>query len=272
MPHSLEDICSPARVVSTEPDRFDKEPLPRTLVCSIPKAGTYFLAELLAACGGVNTRLHVSKHEFSDYGSGSLEMQRRYPEQFQVRMPLAQCLSQIDGGEFALSHLPCDAEVCEVLVNCKVVFLYRDLRDCVISYMRFLASTGRDNSAASEWIRLSGTDRLVAFLELYSWFFEAAAAMLKWTTHPAAIAVSYEALAGDGGPQTQVAALLRVCEHIGRPSDASRASRILADCQNKNTLTWSGKRTLRSEFWSSRAEELFISHGGQMVNKVLGYQ
>ena len=243
----------------------------RVLVCSFPKAGTYFLAEILTARGFRSTHFHISKREYSDYGSGSREAHRRHPEQFRVEKDLAESLALIRPGEFGVGHLPCDEEVLRAAGDFRVVFLYRDLRDCVISYMRFLAETGRDNSAAMEWIQETGPARLIAFLKLYSWFFEVAGAMLGWLTNPQAVSVSYEALAGDSGRDEQLASVMRICQHVGRRTDGEGAARIVEAALNKETLTWSGGRTRRSEFWSPQAEEIFVARGGAAVNQALGY-
>src|SRR4051794_23847707 len=116
------------------------------LICSIPKAGTYLLSSIVEMLGFCKTHFHISKNEYSNYSFGSHEEHRKNPENFRVVASYRDVLLSLRPGTHAVSHLPCEEEIQAICRRnaIKVFFLARDLRDCAISYMRFLADTGRD--------------------------------------------------------------------------------------------------------------------------------
>jgi len=242
------------------------------LICSIPKSGTYLVSALLQQLGSEQTHFHVSKNEYSDYRTGNREDHRRHPEHFRVVAPFKSVLDGLAQGQHAVSHLPCSDEVQEACRQrgIRVIFLFRDLRDCVVSYMRFLADTGRDNSRHSEWIKEQGPRRLVCFLKSYGWFFEAAEPLIPWEDSSIAVSVRYEDLVGHFGPEAQRGALDALCGQLGI-SSRTDADRVLQDSLNTPTLTWSGARINRNLYWSDEAEEQFVRLRGAAVNAQLHY-
>src|SRR5215471_6699301 len=146
----------------------------RSLVCSIPKSGTYLLNDILQRLGSRDTNWHISRNQYSAYQFGSLDEYRAYPEKFSVIAPFRDILARVSRGAHTVSHLAPDEDVVSAcaLLKFKVFFVCRDLRDCAVSYMRFLAATGRDGTAESSWIQAEdGPDRFSRFLDTYSWFF-----------------------------------------------------------------------------------------------------
>ncbi len=243
-----------------------------SLVCSIPKSGTYLVSALLQGLGSEKTHFHLSRHEYSDYSVGKPEEHRQHPERFRVVAPFDTVLRSLTPGQHAVSHLPCCNDVEEVCQQrgIKVFFLCRDLRDCLVSYMRFLADTGRDNSHESQWIKEQGPRRLLCFLKSYGWFLAAAEPLVPWQDSSVAVSLRYEELAGDFGRQAQQQALDRVCQQLGVGLNV-QAHAVLQDSLNRPTLTWSGGRTDRSAYWSDEVEELFVRLGGAAVNALLNY-
>jgi hypothetical protein len=257
---------------------FDKSQLfqqeRKSLVCSVPKSGTYFLSEILEQLGITKTHFHISRNEFSDYRGGTLGEYRSYPEKFRREAAYEVPLRSLAQSHHAVGHLPCESDVRDTCrkLGIKVLFLYRDLRDCLISYMRFLASTGRDASATSDWMKApEGPDRLRSFLRTYGWFIEAAQPIAKWHTDDEALPLQFEALAGDYGEEIQNNVVTSICQHLCiSASDAKKKAAIEKSIYCK-TITWSGNRTKRSLYWSDEVQRQFENLGGVELNRSLGY-
>ena len=222
--------------------------------------------------GSEKTHFHISRHEYSDYSMGDVEEQRQHPEQFRVIAPFETILDSVGPGQHAVSHLPCYDDVVEACREreMKVFFLCRDLRDCLVSYMRFLADTGRDNSHESQWIKEQGPRRLLCFLESYGWFIKSAEPLIPWRESSLSVTLRYEDIIGDFGLEAQRQALDCLCRQLG-VSFPAQPYKLLQSLLNSPTLTWSGHRTNRSFYWSDEAEEQFVRLGGAALNASLSY-
>jgi len=252
--------------------RLDKNG-PRVLVCSIPKSGTYLLGRIFEELGLEDTCLHISRSESSLYQNGNLQAYRSSPERFRVDQPFRECVSQICPRQFAVSHLPCDSETKKLATELRVVFLHRDLRDCLISLMRFIADSGRDACFGSAWIQMpDGPERLAAFMKTYDWFCaQWVEPLLGWQKQAGVLSVSFEDLMGDNGQVQQRLCVQALCSHVGIDPMAIDLDRILLSALNVSTLTWSGNRSRRDQYWSSAAEATFKKMKGIELNRKLGY-
>jgi Sulfotransferase domain len=246
----------------------------RSLVCSIPKSGTYLLNDILQKLGSCDTHWHISRDEYCAYQFGSLDEYRADPEKFRVLASFRDTLSRVARGEHAVSHLAPDEDVVSAcaLLKFKVFFAYRDLRDCAVSYMRFLAATGRDSTAESSWIQAEdGPDRFSRFLETYSWFFRQAMPITLWRDQPFALSVQYERLVGDYGTDAQHDALAAICRHLDLQPSTPDLERTLRQSLKSATLTSSGYRSDRRNYWSDAVQQRFTDFGGAELNRILGY-
>ncbi len=244
------------------------------MICSVPKSGTYLLSEILSNLGIRKSNWHVSKEELSDYSSGSRDDQRSHPEEFRVVRPFYSSIAMLPPHSHLVSHLPCEPEVKTVCAQegVKVFFLYRDLRDCAVSYMRFLADTGRDRSAESDWVHVEdGPRRFLAFLKTYNWLFRFAATLAPWQEEVDVLPVQFEVLACDEGVARQMALLKQICIHLDLDASAIDLRAVFRRSFKAPTLTWSGRRTDRSFYWSREVEKEFEALGGAEINAALGY-
>jgi len=196
------------------------------------------------------------------------------PDRFRINLPLEYSIPKILPSQFAVSHLPCDRQIVKACQGLKVIFLYRDLRDCAVSLMRFIADTGRDDSAYSEWIQApDGPERMARFLDAYHWYFrDWVKPVLAWQGRADSINVQYESLMGDFGEASQFQSLASICEHVGIDRRSIDFEDVLDSVLNTKTITWSGKRTQREHYWSPEVEEQFRRFGGMELNRRLGYE
>jgi len=131
----------------------------RVIVVSIPKAGTYLVAQLLQQMGVVNSSLHIryddQKIGIYDFRNAPLKMSASEKNQCFLEMPLTEALSMIRIGEFGVGHLPPVPEVKKQLYpNFKIIFMVRDLRDCLISHMRYMINIGEITEEKHSWITI----------------------------------------------------------------------------------------------------------------------
>lgn len=240
-------------------------------ICSIPKAGTYLLAGLLEGLGLVNTEIHAALQGFSDYRGCTLAEKQRDESKLYRAVPLRVLSQFVAPGQFFVGHLPCTAEVRMYLEGFRLYFIKRDLRDALVSHMRFFAQHNRGGPRTAEWKAIPDKEsRMLAYLEIHGRDSLAfVGEMEPWQRQVGVLGVSFEELQGDAGPHARDVAVRAIAQHVGLPDGG--ASGVLKGLLGQPTLTWSGRRTDRSEFWGKRTEEFFRKHGGNELNVRLGY-
>lgn len=242
----------------------------RAMVCSIPKAGTYLVGEVLRRLGSVAAGFHFS-------ADGLMFMDARFATREEARnefgrlchaVPLERALPLVRPGQHAVSHLECTPRTREHLANFKVVFVHRDLRDALVSWLRFHQDTGREQQWNWIWEQHAGKqERLAVFLrEAGEVFFGVCRAMRPWFANPTAFAVRFETLHGDDGPEPQQRVCRELAAFLGHPDPSAAPAIVLPGLTTTQTLTSSGSRTKRDEYWSRDAEELFLRAGGDELN------
>ena len=246
----------------------------RAVVCSIPKAGTYLVGELLRRLDVVPTGLHLSATGLTDYRFATREEGRNEFVRFAHPVPLERALPLVRPGQFAVGHLECTPAVCAHLVGFRVVFAYRDLRDGFVSWLRFHRDTRREEKWRHVWDAPRGPrELLAAFLrEAGEFYFTTCRLLRPWVTDPAAFPVRFETLLGDDGPDARERLVRDLAAFLGHPDPAGAAAAALPGLTTATTLTSSGSRTRREEYWSPEAEELFQQLGGGELNAALGYE
>lgn len=243
------------------------------VVCTIPKSGTYLFSELLDRLGCVPTRLHLSRHSLTDYRFASLRDAREDYEKFQRELHLKDAVKLLLPGQFAVGHLACDEDFRECLKSVKKIFTYRDLRDGAVSYMRFLASTGRGGDRAAQWKDMPpGPEQTLSFLEHSGQeFFGQTLPLLGWIDDEQVLKLSFESIYGDLGPAEQQRAVDRLHAFLELPGQAGDAASLVQTILGKPTITWSGGRASRESYWNDAVERRFREFGGAEANARLGY-
>lgn len=241
----------------------------RVIVVSIPKSGTYLVAELLTALGYHSTGMHLAETAYTDYSGSQLDDARRDPGRFTRSEPLSASLTRIQPGEFAVGHLPFNAEVVEATALFKRLFVTRDLRWALISYMRFMHSTGRLGAQNLAWYPIVDLrKRCYVFLQttapyLLRRFYQG---MAGWSQLADVLPVRFEDVVSQGELAT------RAVESIARFLDLANcdAPRVLRASLAAETITKSEGLTQLDDYWSREAERTFIAIGGPELNARLG--
>lgn len=244
------------------------------VICTIPKSGTYLFSELLDRLGCVPTRLHLSRHSLTDYRFASLRDAREDYERFQRELHLEDAVGLLRAGQFAVGHLACDDDFRKCLNPVKKIFTYRDLRDGLVSYMRFLASTGRGGDRTAQWKDLPpGSGQTLAFLDHAGQeFFGQSLPLLGWVDDAEVLKLSFESIYGDYGPGEQQQAVDRLHSFLELPGQVADAAALVQSILGKPTITWSGGRARRETYWNDEVERRFCEFGGAEANARLGYR
>ncbi|HEV8002328.1 MAG TPA: sulfotransferase domain-containing protein [Planctomycetaceae bacterium] len=244
-------------------------PAHRVVVVSIPKSGTYLVAELLKALGYRWTGMHLAETAYTDYSGSQLQEARENPGRFARSEPLSVSLTRIHAGEFAVGHLPFKPEVVEAVRPFKRLFVTRDLRSALISYMRFMQTTGRLGAPHLAWYSIPDLrQRCQVFLRtsasyMLHRFYEG---MIGWSNLDGTLHVRFEELTDD--TSQGVGTIESAATFLGVPNCDARA--ILRTSLSRETITKSDGLTRLEDYWSDEAEKRFIEIGGVELNARLG--
>jgi hypothetical protein len=245
----------------------------RIVVCSLPKAGTYFMAELLSQMGCVATQLHLSSDSFTDYRWATRKEAREEYKRFIAPLELSKSLELLLPGQFAVGHLGCSQDSRSLLAEFKKVFLYRDLRDGLVSYLRFHADTQREGPQTRTWSDLpDGPGKMLGFLDhLGDSYFNMCLPMGDWIDQSDVFKLSFEMLYGDYGVDARQEALEALHEYLAISQRPIAPDELVAKAMGRPTKTWSGRRTEREIYWNDEVEARFREFGGHELNVRLGY-
>lgn len=259
------------------------------MLVTIPKAGTYFVYEILKGLGLAESYTHV---RYDDKFIGLYhfrfvpkEIHRTSPEIVFYKMTFQDVLDRINPGEFAVGHLPPTPEVKGPLSDSfKIIFLVRDLKHCLVSHMRFMIQSTRIKESEHPWIRIS--DPKAKFINYLLNYAEPCGPLTQmkqvacWeyvirNPHPnmEIIKIRHEDLIhSDKSISRQ--ALQSLCDflQIGRKTDPES---ILNKALGEKTVTKSeGKSSKYEDYWSPFAEQWFSKNiliGDENINKLMGY-
>lgn len=245
----------------------------RAVVLSIPKSGTYLLSAILGQLGLINTEVHVWESGFHDYRGKSIpEMVHLYSE-YAVNAPLETTAALILPGQYMVGHIGCDVGTRGTLAPFRRFLTVRELRQCLVSHMRFFANEGRGMGHDTKWKEIGEPKRRMrTFLEIYAqelltW----ARQVAGWSDDSATLQVRFECLLGDEGESAQLALIREIAAHLTIEFSDHEAAELIKLVLNRPTKTWSGKRSTLQEYWDQDCEAIFSANGGQELNDQLGY-
>lgn len=260
--HDLSPRASPHRGSSPHP----------TIVISIPKAGTYFISELMRLMGLAQSNLHLSQQGFSDYRFASIQQMREEYLRYTVDLPLAHSSQLIGPGQFAVGHLPRTPDVVEPLKKFRKIFIHRDLRDALVSYQRWFVDAKRAGNTTEDWKELpDGPERMLAFMEILgqSFFHQSD---VSWLEDPEVYSVSFETLYGDRGADAQADAVERLWNHLEISDRQADPAELIRTTLGNPTKTKSAERSKREKYWSKAVEAKFREFNGHELNARLGHE
>ena len=94
--------------------------------------------------------------------------------------------------------------------------------------------------------------------------------MVPWVDQDGVFPVKFEEIVGKFGKDAQDKCVTLLLEYLGiEPTDD--AKKVVLDCVDTPTLTFSGGRSGTDDLWSPEAQKLFQSFGGPSIEKRFGY-
>lgn len=102
-------------------------------IYSVPKAGTYFFAELLEQLGLENTGFHINKDSYLDSKAFSLEANARTPSRTEVKKFFVPVIRKMKKDQFAFGHFPIPLNPHVATEHMKFLCTYRHPRKTLVS-------------------------------------------------------------------------------------------------------------------------------------------
>lgn len=238
----------------------------KVYIYTIPKAGTYFLADFIARLGFRNTGYHVSQGEFLNTLKGDRDTNVKFPGRVSEKQFFMKTLRGMNDGELAFGHFP--APIMSLLLpDFSFVCSYRHPRTTLVAEFvdfRFRREGVKwirpdqikdDRQAFCAFLERQGPAHMVVFSQMIGVTLLANEPLFKELTADRTHILSFDALLSDPAASRALVAALG-----GNPD---MAAQILADTKNADTKTKATNLDLdRDAFWTDQAEDLYHKLGG----------
>ena len=238
----------------------------KVFIISIPKAGTYFLSEILKNFGLNQTFLHIAPDKYENYNrASSIEEMRSNYEKFKKVKPIAKSINLIKPGEFAVGHIPFKYQ--DLFINFRIIFIKRNIKDVLLSYMNFLEFSNRTGVQDSTWLNEeSPSKKLNIYLKMKGEpLLNQIEDMIGWNTHNNSFQLKYEKLNSLESGALMVEDLVN---YLGIDITNDTYENILAKSLNSKTLTKAPSKYNKSGYWDSENDELFVKMRGAALPKL----
>jgi Sulfotransferase domain len=239
------------------------------ILVSVPKSGTYLFGELLTHLGVQNLDIHIATYGFQDLRFVSKEFAIYQSRETFAMIPCDQVLPLVRPGQHLVSHFPYEPDVVRQLGGFKVIFTYRDLRDTLVSTMRWVAKKGQAKGSPEGWESLPDSPaKMERFVEKHgAHYLDNIKAMRGWVDHPGVLTLSFEEIQGDYGVLRQREAVQEIVSLLRLSRTDAEITQALQKSLGKETLTFSGKRSSREGLWSDKVEAFFRENGAEELDK-----
>ncbi len=246
-------------------------------VLSWPKAGTYYVAQILENLGLVNTECHVGLDGFTDYRGLTIDEKLRLARTKSFAGPLELTSGLVLPGQFIVGHLPRTWRSVRSLKLFRKVLLVRCWRECLVSFRRFerrrvLADPGRLADRERAWVYVDDEcQQQVGFMETFAdSVTKSARDMIAWSKDDEILTIRHEQLNGSQGADKLRQCVRGMADHLGIVGDFD-CDALIARTRGTPTLTRNDQPSRIDDCWSTKAEDIFVSVGGAEVNKLMGY-
>jgi hypothetical protein len=229
-------------------------------------------ARFLEEIGLVNTHVHLVNNGFFDFRNETLDAIVADPDRFYAPVSLSNTVRLIQQGQFAVSHIEHRDDASE-LEHLSQLFCVRDIRDALISHMRFISDGRRHSTPSQTWVTLDDKrQKFSGYLRCVGiHFVNYARAFLPWLDHPGVLLCHFETAMGDYGVNRQATLLRRIVKAVGQSPIDDPIALFKSCVQEQKTRTYSGMRSQRSRYFSPEAEDLCTELGVDEINLALGY-
>jgi|GEM_PF-4235693 len=115
----------------------------KTIIISMPKAGTYLCSNLLVELGIVQSYMHLNANSFQKYRANRIEEAKKDPGLFTRKIKFKDSIGYVKDGHFAVSHVGYNTHRHTLLEGFKKIILIRNPAEIRESFNRWNEHTGR---------------------------------------------------------------------------------------------------------------------------------
>ncbi len=226
------------------------------LLSTIPKAGTYFFAEILTALGASNRHLHLAK----DFAENLLlfgdEVNKTTPSKAKVPLKLSQALYTVQAGEFVFGHIAKPLVEEYFLKRFKIVYAYRDHKEAMQAEFHWFREIRKDmQEEFTQHAGLSAEKHFIKYLEIFGpTRVKLFNFMDLWKSDDNVFAIDFNQFRADSNYALEK--LQALSEYIDLPVDRLKAQEVLDHCFNKDTKT-KVKRDKSINLWTDEANAIY---------------
>lgn len=224
------------------------------LLTTIPKAGTYFFAEVLSEIGAKNRHLHVAKHHAENLLLFGEEVNKFTPSKAKVPLKIDQALYTVQAGEFVFGHIAKPLLNKFALDNFKIIYSRRDHKDAMQAEFYWFREIRRDmQEEFTRYSDLSAEEHFIKYLEIFG---PTRVRLFKfldmWMDEPGIVCLDFDQFRNDKTYAKNK--LIEIANYIGFELNEPQA--LLEKCFNKDTKT-KVKRDRSVNLWTPEAEEIY---------------
>ncbi|MCH2228393.1 MAG: sulfotransferase domain-containing protein [Candidatus Caenarcaniphilales bacterium] len=232
------------------------------LLTTIPKAGTYFFAEILSEIGARNRHLHVAKTHAETLYYAPEEVNRFTPKKAKVPLSISQALYTVLPGEFVFGHIAKPMLEQLFLDRFKIIYSYRDHKEAMQAEFYWFREIRRDmEEEFNKFKHLSVEEHFIKYLEIFGPTRVRLFRFLDmWRREADVLSIDFNKFRNER--DYAQAKVVEISEYIDMAVDLTRAEEILDTCFNKDTKT-KVKRDKSINLWTPEAEEIY----GKLLNK-----
>lgn len=242
----------------------------KAAVITIPKSGTYFVSELLSHAGLELVKLNVRKNSFRDFRWKDLNDVTNLEKQ----LPLEILVKMIVPGQVIAGHIQYDDYTKNALLDFKNIFVYRNMRDALVSAMRYAEKWAIIQSDREMLQKMKDNpEKLLSYMKTTTCkhFVTTSNYVSGWMKDDFTFKISYESLMGDFGLEKRNQTLIKLFQFLDFNLKENQIENILKLTFDSKTLTKTGKRSNVDQYWNNDVENEFVRLGFNELNSRLGY-
>jgi hypothetical protein len=247
--------------------------LKKIIINTIPKSGTYMYSKLFECLGYNNSGLHIRNKCFWDFRGASLDSIIKAPDDFKKNQPIEDTIHFIKTGQFAVGHIDNTISTVSILSNFTHFFCIRNIKEVLVSHMRFICDDRRKDKPKFDWSKESeNAAKFIGYLKgPGKGYLEGIRKQVNWINEKGVIVIRYEEVMGDYGSNHQQLAFEKIKMGLGINTEIDIVALFNQQVLGQKTRTYSGFRSQPDTYWNNDVEKIFHEIGASHINSQLGY-